>query len=188
MKAYHRHDAININLGLINNRCNLEPPDNSSDSHFDRINRINKIISYLFSYQEIATNRQNPSSPFLVILACPESFLLLILPHPTKKDSRQAGMTDRRGHGFPTSESDRSQRAWISCPFWLSLSPPVKNRQNPSSPFLVILACPESFLLILPHPTKKDSRQAGMTDRRGHGFPTSGNDRSQRAWIPDKRK
>jgi len=103
-------------------------------------------------------------------------------------DSRQAGMTDHRGHGFPTSESDRSQRAWISCPFWLSLSPPVKNQQNPSSPFLVILACPESFLLlILPHPIKKDSRQAGMTDRRGHGFPTSGNDRSQRAWIPDKR-
>ena len=63
--------------------------------------------------------------------------LLFIRPHLmylTKKDSRQAGMTDHRGEGFPTSENDRSQRAWTSCSFWLSLSLPVKNRQDPSSP------------------------------------------------------
>ena len=82
----------------------------------------------------ITTNRQDPSSPCHSGLS---RILLLIRSHlsySTKKDSRQAGMTDHRGQGFPTSENDRSQRAWNSCLFWLSLSLPVKNRQDPSSP------------------------------------------------------
>ena len=104
--------------------------------------------------------------------------------YSTKKDSRQAGMTDHGWEGFPTSGNDRSQRAWTSCPFWLSLSLPVKNRQDPSSPCHSGLS--RILLLIRSHliySTKKDSRQAGMTDYRGQGFPTSGNDRSQRAWT-----
>jgi len=73
--------------------------------------------------------------------------------------------------GFPTSGNDRSQRAWTSCPFWLSLSLPVKNRQDPSSPCHSGLS--RILLLIRSHlmySTKKDSRQAGMTDHRGHGL------------------
>ena len=118
--------------------------------------------------------------------------LLFIRPHLmylTKKDSRQAGITNQRGEGFPTSGNDRSQRAWTSCSFWLSLSLPVKNRQDPSSPCHSGLS--RILLFIRPHLmclTKKDSRQAGMTDHRVEGFPTSGNDRSQSGRIPDKRE
>jgi len=107
---------------------------------------------------------QNPSSyPITSVVLNKEGF-------PTSGN-------DRSQRGRIPDNRDRSQRAWTSCPFWLSLSSIVKNRQDPSSPCHSGLS--RILLLIRSHlsySTKKDSRQAGMTDHRGEGFPTIGTD------------